>query len=200
MYHKILTNKRSRWISRITSLFLLLGFLLAGLPQAAQAARSNATCVQTYTVQNKDTLNSIAKKFTVKFDDLISANNLKEPYTIFVGQKLCIPKASKVGAVGTGDPGATKALSYTVTHNKNGFVIRTSNFPDKSNYVVKVDNLATPGVNWVNVGRLNVKDDDSVTRTYLLPKDLLKANFLHICLKNQRTNALFCQYSVRYVP
>ncbi len=179
---------------------LILIFVSAPLAAPVSAASSEFSCVQYYTVGQKDTLNSIAKKFSVKFNDLVQANKLKEPYTIFVGQDLCIPKSSKIGAVGTGSSGATPALSFTVTHNKKGFVIRTSNFPEKSNFLVKVDNLATPAVEWVKAGRLVTKKDGSASFAYVLPNDLLSANFLHICLKNQRTDDLFCQYSVRYVP
>lgn len=190
----------NRLLSRVLAVLFVLVLVAVPLAQPAAAAGDEFSCVQYYTVQERDTLNSIAKKFTVKFDDLIAANELKEPYTIFVGQELCIPKKSKIGAVGTGSSGATTALSFTITHNKNGFVIRTSNFPEKSNFLVKVDNLATPVVEWVKAGKLATKNNSTSSFGFTLPDDLLKANFLHICLKNQRTNDLFCKYSVRYVP
>ncbi|MDF2939488.1 MAG: nlpD 1 [Gammaproteobacteria bacterium] len=50
----------------------------------------------TYTVQQGDTINSIARKFKVSSQDLASYNNIASPYTIRVGQTLTIknPKAS----------------------------------------------------------------------------------------------------------
>jgi LysM repeat protein len=190
----------ARLCSRVLALLFILALVTVPLAQPAAAANGEFACVQYYTVQERDTLNSIAKKFTVKFNDLVAANKLKEPYTIFVGQELCIPKTSKIGAVGTGSSGATTALSFTITHNKNGFVIRTTNFPEKSNFLVKVDNLASPQVEWVKAGKLTTKKDGPTSFAFTLPNDLLKANFLHVCLKNQRTDDLFCKYSVRYVP
>jgi LysM repeat protein len=45
----------------------------------------------TYIVQAGDWVYSIARKFGVEPDDIISANNLAYPYTLFVGQELIIP-------------------------------------------------------------------------------------------------------------
>jgi LysM repeat protein len=45
----------------------------------------------TYVVQAGDWVYSIARMFGVDPDDLISANNLSYPYTLFVGQVLDIP-------------------------------------------------------------------------------------------------------------
>lgn len=204
MSEKLMHIHRPRWTTQAVRLLLasamVLAIVLAGLPQNTAAAASNSTCVQMYTVQKNDTLNKIARRFAVKFNDLVKANDMKEPYRIFVGQELCIPRHSKLGSVGTGDSGATMALYFTIRHTKKGFVIDAVNFPAKSSYVVKIDNLATPEVDWVKAGRLNVKKTGEVKVAYELPKDLLSANFLHICLKDQRSDALFCKYSVRYVP
>lgn len=45
----------------------------------------------TYVVQAGDWVYSIARKFGVDPDDIISANNLTYPYTLYVGQVLNIP-------------------------------------------------------------------------------------------------------------
>lgn len=46
----------------------------------------------TYTVQDGETVGSIAQKFQISIDSLAQANNLKDPYFIVAGQKLTIPK------------------------------------------------------------------------------------------------------------
>ncbi len=45
----------------------------------------------TYKVKRGDTLSEIAQKFNVTVEDIIEANNLRPPYTIYAGQRLKIP-------------------------------------------------------------------------------------------------------------
>lgn len=190
-----------KWITRILGLLVILTICFSSMPLTTYAADSENTCRLTYIVAKGDTLNSIARIFTVKFDDLVSVNDLKEPYRVFVGQQLCIPKLSKIGPVGaTGTIGAAEAMTLSIVHTPQGFVLTGSNFPEKSNYVIKVDDLATSEVKWVTLGPYKIKDGGTGIAEFSLPKELQKANFMFICLKNQRTDELFCKYSVRYVP
>ncbi len=189
-----------RWVRWMMILIFLLGMLLALKPPVTAWAADEIPCVQYYTVQKNDTLNSIARKFSVKFNELVQANKLKEPYTIFVGQRLCIPKTSKVGPVGIGDWGTTDALYFTVRYTAKGFVITAVNFPPKSHFLVKIDDLAVPGIEWVKIGKLKVKKTGQVEVAFELPEALRSATFLHICLKNQINDGLFCKYSLRYIP
>ena len=43
-----------------------------------------------YTVKKGDTLSKIGAKLGVKWQDIAKLNNIKSPYTIYVGQKLKI--------------------------------------------------------------------------------------------------------------
>jgi len=51
-----------------------------------------------YVVQPGDTLFSIAKRFGVDMQELASANNITDPSTIYVGQRLVIPGAAETPA------------------------------------------------------------------------------------------------------
>jgi LysM repeat protein len=46
---------------------------------------------KTYVVAKGDTPLSIAKKFKVPFDDVLSANKIEDPHKLKIGQKLVIP-------------------------------------------------------------------------------------------------------------
>lgn len=195
------TISSTRWGNKALSLFLALVILFTVLPAQRVYAAETFTCRLYHTVSANDTLNKIAKNYSVKFSDLVAANKLKEPYTIFVGQKLCIPKASKNGAQGADkDAGAIKAHSFTVTHTKDGFVLRGLDFLKKSTYLVKVDDASTPEVVWVKLNKFKTGDKTSFTLRFQLPKELRNATYLNICLKNQITDQLVCKFSIRYIP
>jgi len=49
---------------------------------------------QVYIVKSGDTLYGIAKKFGVSVDDLVKANNIKDPNKLSIGDKLIIPSST----------------------------------------------------------------------------------------------------------
>ncbi|WP_342599170.1 LysM peptidoglycan-binding domain-containing protein [Psychrobacillus sp. FSL H8-0483] len=56
-----------------------------------------------YTVRPKDTIDQIASRWKIPVESLIAANNLKAPYTIYVGQQLSVPPGVDVIRVRPGD-------------------------------------------------------------------------------------------------
>lgn len=52
----------------------------------------NQASGQKYKVESGDTLFTIGQKFNVDWHQIASANNLKEPYSLKVGQELIIPE------------------------------------------------------------------------------------------------------------
>ena len=57
-----------------------------------------------YTVQSGDSPGSIAKKFGIKADDLMKANNITDPKKLRIGQKLVIPGKAAAPVVATDLP------------------------------------------------------------------------------------------------
>jgi len=64
----------------------------------------------TYTVQQGDTLYSIALQFDVSPNEIVAANTLSDPNNVFVGQELLIPGYQPAGASNT-NTGAGSAAS-----------------------------------------------------------------------------------------
>ena len=62
--------------------------------ESAKPAKDTAS-MRSYTVQPKDTFYSIAKKMNVSVDDLMKANNVKDPSKLHEGIKLKVPAAKK---------------------------------------------------------------------------------------------------------
>jgi len=59
-----------------------------------QKETTTTTSGQTYKVESGDTLYTIGQKLNVDWHEIAKANNLKEPYSLKVGQELVIPASS----------------------------------------------------------------------------------------------------------
>lgn len=77
-----------------------------------------ASSQNTYYVQSGDTLSSIAKKFGTTVNNLVSANSIKNPNVIYVGQKIVLGGSSSVYTVKSGDTLSAIASSHNTTVNK----------------------------------------------------------------------------------
>jgi hypothetical protein len=78
-------SRKKAIISALLAVVLLLS--LTGLTLAAGCAAGQTE----YTVQRGDWIWKIARTLGVKPEDILKANNLTNPNTIYPGQKLCIP-------------------------------------------------------------------------------------------------------------
>lgn len=181
-------------MTRFTKLFrlaaaltLLLAFAAVSLlpPTPAQAA----TCAATYTVVAGDSLSAIALKYETTVLDIANANGLKEPYTLQIGQKLCIPGTpSSTPTSGTTTSG--KKLTFLATFSGNWVTIELKNFPAKSNYYM-VANTYGKSARY-HLGVLNTQKLATVKKMFQIPKALRSSKKLTLCLKNVRTDAALC--------
>lgn len=69
-----------------------------------------------YTVQENDTLFSIALQFDVAPNDIVAANTLADPNNVFVGQELLIPGYQPGAAAGGGSGASTAAPGAPAIH------------------------------------------------------------------------------------
>lgn len=63
---------------------------IPGTPDQLPAEQDE--CNVTHTVSPGDTLYLIAKKYSIKLDDLMRANPKIDPYNLLIGSELCIPQ------------------------------------------------------------------------------------------------------------
>ncbi len=171
------------------SLLLAIAILVTALPQAVQAESntSTATCASTHIVLKGETTSSIANLYGMPWGDIARANNLKKPYNINPGDKLCIPYKK----------GATPLKgTIAITAKGDKLTIKASNFKDTFLFFVKAKDALANNAPWYRIGGLTVtKGKKTQTTTYTLPKDLRKTTVLSVCLKNVYTDDLTC-YSV----
>lgn len=183
-----------RILNKALGPLIVLAIILASVPQPTMAA-TDATCQDTYTVKSGDYLVKIAGDYDVTWLQIAEANDLKSPYVLIVGQKLCIPSKSTSGSTGGttgGTTGSSGSASFTAAKSQNSLTITTSGFPTRSFYYVKVDDPRDRGIEWNKVGILSTGQETSVKKTFELPTDFRNATSVLVCLKNIYTDAQIC--------
>ncbi len=93
MFSNISIN-RTRKIAKLFGLLMVAALLAASIPQMAYAAPAPAvtvTCARYHNVVSGDTISALSVTYDISVAELAAANDLKEPYTLIIGQQLCIP-------------------------------------------------------------------------------------------------------------
>ena len=186
-----------RWIISGTIVLFILALIAVSLPlQSVSASGVAQTCSTFHTVSSGETLSSIALKYNTSVEEIASANSLKEPYTIVVGQRLCIP----AGAV-SATPTATK--DETLSSNSPDFVVstgpysnwisvKTGRFDSKTPYYVRVFVTGDPGSS-KKLGTMRTDKNGAATRNFKLPKQFRNVDSLTYCMKNAFSDEVMCK-------
>ncbi|UCH59696.1 MAG: LysM peptidoglycan-binding domain-containing protein [Anaerolineales bacterium] len=188
--------KRSLSITRFLGALLVLALLAGVVPQPALAAPTTATvsCNTKYTVKSGDTLSSIAAQYKISWTELAAANDLKTPYTIFIGEVLCVPVASGTTSGSTSSSSSSNKASFSLALDGKNLVIKTSKFPTKNFYYVKVaEGRFHAGSVTYKLGILKVGKNPDHSYTYKLPNELNSADYVLVCLKNVVTDVNTCR-------
>lgn len=174
-------------LSRVLSIFVLLAVLVAALPVPVQAAPAAADCDRYHQVRYGQTVKKVAKLYGMDWQEIVKANNLTDPYTLTVGQRLCIPVVKKSSS--SSDTKAT--FSAFVTKNKDVRVTVNSNKKAQNFFVRVGPNVANNHI-WYKVGKITSKKSGTTTRTFDLPNQLTRHGSLQVCLKNTVTDSVVC--------
>lgn len=183
-------NHKATHLSRLIRLLVLVALLSAALPQPAAAV----TCVRNHTVVAGETVSNIAETYKVTTEELAAANNLTTPYTIFVGQILCIPgtatTTTTTGSSTSSSGKKTPSLSIFIVGNK--IVIEASNYPERRTYLVRIGEKDFKYDKWVKLGRVRARKDGSIDGTFLFPKGLRNSRVIVVCLKDVANDDVSC--------
>jgi spore germination protein YaaH len=188
-------NQTTRRIALVSvSLLLVLAMLAVLLPQQLTGAVAlAATCSTNYTVQSGDTLSSIGLKYNVTVAELAAANDLKEPYQIFVGQSLCIPASANATPVATGTATATgPGFKIDAGSDPYTVVITTAKLAKKTSYLVSLNRTGTRYTSKIKLGTMKTDKNGVATRTFRIPNKYRNSESLTICLKNAWTDDVVC--------
>ena len=185
-------NSALRMTARVLMLLLVAAFAVSGLP--AQVARAQSTnCAQTYTVVSGDTLSKVAAQYNTTVQELATANNLKEPYTLTIGQKLCIPGQATTSTSSTSSTSTATKTGITVTFSGKTMTIQAAKFSSKTSYYVRIGEGRFRANHWMRLSPIRTDKDGSKTKTYILPKHFQSVQYIMVCLKNATTDDAFCK-------
>lgn len=185
-----------RWLVRGIVLLLVVA-LLAVLPplKAAAAPLAKLDCKRTYEVKRGDTLATIASKYGRAGNQVVAANKWKKPYTIYVGQRICIPTEKETGLPKLESKYANaRAVYFTAGRAEDELLVYTYNYP-KTRVLIKVDDADDSARKFYEVGEINVAAvGNGKAWRFKLPTPVQDARTLYICLKDTTTNYLQCIY------
>jgi spore germination protein YaaH len=172
---------------------LAFTFLAAPLTGPVKVAVAQ-TCTVNHSVASGETLSSIAVKYNVDWTTIATANNLKEPYAIFVGQSLCIPdSATSTTTTGTTTTTSTsKKPTMTFSIQGNRLYLETSNFTKKSSWYVKIGSGPYRVAELTKIGLHLVRKDTTTSSSFKVAKKYQDARYITLCLKNVRSDELRC--------
>ena len=175
--------------SKFLILLVLLSLLVALVP-AGVAGAASTKCDVTYTVKRGDTLTSVANKYALDAKTIVKASKLAKPYTIYLGQKLCIPDNKDKDAPKIDDK-YTKVPAAYFTAGRSGdkVVIYTFTYP-KTTVLVRAGTSASSTAGYTKLGVQSVVPNKSYK--FELPDKLKNTRNLRVCLKDRTTSYLQC--------
>lgn len=179
-------------ISRGVAILMALSLLAVFIPQPVSANYDPDKCAYIYEVRRGATLTSIAKAYGTAPNQIAYINDMDRPYTIYVGQKLCIPEKDKKGLSKLASKYADAAAVYfTAGRSGNDIIIYTYNYPETT-VLIKGENAGASGWKLVKIGSINIaKIGNQHSLRFQLPTELRVPNLL-ICLKSKNTGYLQC--------
>ncbi len=184
----------SLWLPRVLGLLLILSLSISILPTKVVAApQYAANCTPTYQVRRNDTLSKIGQLYGVNPNQIALVNDWNPPYTIYVGQNICIPTTNLSGAPKLDNKQLNApAVYFTAGRSGDTLLIYAYNYP-KTNVIVRVQNANNPQKSLTTIGKIT-QILNGKTYRFKLPTDLQKASKLFVCLKDRTTNYLQCTY------
>jgi LysM repeat protein len=196
MAKSIRQDRLHQWLQAGLAVILVLSMLAISFPQAASAApvAADDDCKRPYEVKRLDTLNKISRFYGINVASIVAENDMDKPYTIYVGQQLCIPKKNISGAPKIASKYANAYAVYFVAgRSGNDILIYTYNYP-KTTVSVKGENAGKSGWKLVTIGEINIaRVGNGKTMRFRLPTEL-RVKKLLICLKDMTTGHLQCVY------
>lgn len=186
-----------RWLFKGLNILAVAALLITLFPARVSAASlAKSKCSTTYEVKRGDTLNRIGSLFGKGTNQIAYVNNWVKPYTIYVGQRICIPSESKSDLPKLEAKYTNKLAVYFAAGRMKGdeMVVYTYNYPSTT-VQVKIANANDSSRKFYVVGSINIAAvGNRKAWSFKLPLALQRAGNLYVCLKDMTTSHLQCVY------
>lgn len=177
---------------------LALVLMFSAMGVAAQPAQASGGCRAYHWVSYGQTLAWIGRYYNVSWPYLASVNGIPRPYTIYPGQRLCIPSGYGYPYGYGGQPttfvsavGLQRNWSFAVTNvvPNSTVTIQTYNFPSNVWFDVKMGRMQSNGrYFWVTLADLDSDAGGSFSWDFAMPPDVQGGNQMALRLIQYKKN------------
>lgn len=179
-------NKPVQFKLVLLSILLVLALLASALPQMPAAA---VTCKFKHKVEAGDTIHYLANLYGVTWEEIAEANDLQPPYTITVGQVLCIPGGTApANTPKPADKGKEPKLE--VVPQLSHVYVSVENFQPKTSYFVRIF-PRTEEVSY-KIGVFTTNKEGDFADWFKIPGYVPRSAKMGVCVKNAWTDAVSC--------
>jgi len=190
-------TQKSITIRRAVNMAIVAVFILAAVFTAVPVRTAMAAeCAVNHVVTSGETISSIAVKYDVDYQVIATANNLKDPYTIFINQTLCIPASSSSSGSSSSSSSSSSTTStrgFELTRDATRIYVSTTGFKKERSYFVKIRNAGTRNIVWYKLDDiLLTQKSGSVEASYKLPTSFRLVKIIEVCFKNMENDSLIC--------
>lgn len=173
---------------KLVLIILSLMIVLTGLGLSTQPALA-ATCDETHTVKKGEYLSQIGKKYGVSWRTLADINNIRSPWVIYPGQKLCISEEGSANP--KPQPGSVPTFSIVSVDKDKSVTIKTSNFPANDSFHVLMGAFGTRGIGGKKVETVSSGKGGSFTANFTIPASLQGSRQIAIRLQSNTGSGYF---------
>ena len=179
-------NKRIQAGLVLLSAILILALLVSALPRPASAA---VVCKFEHTVEAGDTIQYLANLYNVDWTEIAEANDLLPPYTITVGQELCIPGGTAPAATQTAKDDKNPP-AFDVVPSISHVYVSVENFAPKTSYYVRIFPRSADVSYKIGVFTTNKEGD--FADWFKIPGFVPRSAKMGVCVKNAWTDSVSC--------
>ena len=129
-------------------------------------------CTKYHTVKKGEYLVKIGGYYGVNWKTLAKLNNIKSPYKIYPGQKICVSTKGSGGAPSPKPVARIPTFSIKAVVRNSSVTIQTNNFPANDTFRVTMGAYGTQAINGYKVGKWNSGSGGILSPTFEIPPQL----------------------------
>jgi hypothetical protein len=165
----------------IIALVTMFVFLVAAANPSTALAETIKDCKQWHTVQSGEYLTLIAKPYGANWRNIAEINNIKSPYTIYPGQKLCISTSSAVPYTPPVSSSGVKVYATSVREDKT-VTLQGKNLASNSRHTIYLSNEKVANASRLIIGSVVTDKDGAFKATFNIPKTLYDVSKIRVIL------------------